>query len=42
MTMFGLLEPRPAFTAYLAGITDRDAYRRGKKLDEDAAAALNG
>jgi glutathione S-transferase len=42
MTMFGLLEPRPAFTAYLASVTDRDAYRRGKKLDEDAAAALNG
>ena len=41
MLMFKLLEPRPAFTAYVASVIDRDAYRRGKQLDEDAAAAMN-
>ena len=40
MLMFKLLEPRPAFTAYIASVTDRDAWRRGKQLDEEAAAAL--
>ena len=40
MLMFGLLEPRPAFTAYVASVTDRDAYRRGKQIDEEAAAKL--
>ncbi len=40
MLMFGLLEPRPAFTAYVASVTDRDAYRRGKQIDADAGAAL--
>ena len=40
MLMFGLLEPRPAFTAYVASVTDRDAYRRGKQIDADAAAAM--
>ncbi len=38
MLMFKLLEPRPAFTAYLASVTDRDAYRRGKQIDEQATA----
>ena len=38
MLMFKLLEPRPAFTSYIASVTDRDAYRRGKQLDEQAAA----
>ena len=42
MVMFKLLEPRPAFTAYVASVTDRDAYRRGKQLDEEAAAQLKG
>ena len=40
MMMFGLLEPRPAFAAYVASVTDRDAYRRGKQLDEEAAASM--
>ena len=40
MLMFGLLEPRPAFTAYVASVTDRDAYRRGKQMDEAAGASL--
>ena len=39
MLMFGLLDPRPAFTNYIASVTDRDAYRRGKRLDEEAGAA---
>ena len=40
MLMFGLLEPRPAFTAYVASVTDRDAYRCGKQIDADAGAAM--
>ncbi|MDP9085693.1 MAG: glutathione S-transferase family protein [Pseudomonadota bacterium] len=40
MLMFKLLEPRPAFSAYVASVTDRDAYRRGKQLDEEATATL--
>ena len=40
MLMFKLLKPRPAFSDYLASVTDRDAYRRGKQLDEEAAATL--
>ncbi|MEO6248985.1 MAG: glutathione S-transferase family protein [Sphingomicrobium sp.] len=40
MMLFKLLEPRPAFTAYFASVTDRDAYRRGKQIDEQATAAL--
>ena len=40
MMMFGLLEPRPAFAAYVASVTDRDAYRRGKQLDEAAGTEL--
>ena len=40
MLMFKLLEPRTAFTAYVASVTDRDAYRRGKQMDEAAGAAL--
>ena len=42
MLMFKLLKPRPAFTDYVASVTDRDAYRRGKQLDEDAASAMKG
>lgn len=33
MTMFGMLEPRPAFDAYLAPIRDRPAYKRAKEID---------
>lgn len=40
MLMFKLLEPRPALTAYVASVTDREAYRRGKQLDEDATAQM--
>ena len=40
MLMFGLLEPRPAFTAYVASVTDREAYRRGKRMDDAASTQL--
>jgi glutathione S-transferase len=41
MLMFKLLESRPAFTAYIASVTDRDAYRRGKQLDEEATVTAS-
>ena len=41
MLMFKLLEPRPAFTSYIASVTDRDAYRRGKQLDQEAAQTMS-
>ncbi len=34
MLMFGLLEPRPSFDAYLAPLRTRAAYVRAKELDE--------
>ncbi len=40
MNLFGMLEPRPVFTDYIARITDRDAYRRAKQMDADAAEAM--
>jgi glutathione S-transferase len=40
MLMFGMLEPRPIFQAYVARSTDREAYRRAKQLDEQAAEEL--
>ena len=40
MMMFGMLEPRPAISTYVARCTDRDAYRRAKQIDEEAAAQL--
>ena len=33
MLQFNLLEPTPAFTDYVARVTDRDAYRRAKQID---------
>ena len=33
MLQFNLLEPRPAFTDYVARVTDRDAFRRAKDID---------
>ena len=41
MLMFKLLEPRPAFTSYIASVTDRDACRRGKQLDQEAAETMS-
>jgi glutathione S-transferase len=40
MLAFNLLEPRAAFTDYAARMTDRDAYRRAKKIDADLIAAM--
>jgi len=35
---FGILEKRPAFEAYAGRVTDRDAYRRAKAIDDEAMA----
>ena len=40
MLQFGLLEPRPVFSAYVARVTDRLAYVRAKKIDADLIAAM--
>jgi glutathione S-transferase len=40
MLAFKLLEARPVFTDYAARMTDREAYRRAKKIDEDLIAAM--
>lgn len=40
MTMFKLLEPRPAFTAYVGGLTEREAYHRARKIDADALVEM--
>jgi glutathione S-transferase len=39
MLQFGLLEPRPAFSDYVARATDRPAYVRARKIDGDLIAA---
>lgn len=38
MLQFKLLEAKPVFTAYVARVTDRDAFRRAAELDDRAAA----
>ncbi len=40
MLQFGLLEPRAAFSDYVARVTDRPAYIRAKKIDADLIAAM--
>jgi glutathione S-transferase len=40
MLQFGLLEPRGAFTDYVARVTDRPAYVRARKIDADLIAAM--
>lgn len=40
MLAFNLLEPRPVFTDYAARMTDRDAYRRAKSIDEKLIAEM--
>jgi glutathione S-transferase len=42
MMMFGLVERREPFDSYVSRCTDRDAYRRAKALDDEAAAKLKG
>lgn len=38
MLTFKLLDPRPAFTDYVARMTDRDAYRRARAIDTQLIA----
>lgn len=40
MLQFGLLESRPAFSNYVARATDRPAYVRARKIDEDLIAVM--
>ena len=40
MLQFGLLEPRPVFSDYVARVTDRPAYGRAKKIDADLIAEM--
>jgi len=40
MLKFGLLEPRPAFSDYVARVIDRPAYHRAKKIDADLIATM--
>jgi glutathione S-transferase len=40
MLQFGLLEPRPVFSDYVARVTDRPAYVRAKKIDADLIAEM--
>ena len=39
MLQFGMIDRRPAFQDYAARVTDRDAYRRAKAIDEQLIAA---
>lgn len=39
---FGTLEKRPGFEDYVARVTDRDAYRRAGKLDDEALEPIEG
>jgi glutathione S-transferase len=40
MLAFKLLEPKPVFVDYAQRMTNRDAYRRAKEIDERAAAEI--
>jgi glutathione S-transferase len=40
MIQFNLLDPRPAFTDYVARVTDRDAYRRAQEIDGKLIAEM--
>jgi glutathione S-transferase len=40
MLAFKLLEPKPVFIDYAQRMTNRDAYRRAKEIDERAAAEI--
>lgn len=39
LTTFGMLSPRPAFTAYVEGLQSRPAYIKAKYIDETLIAA---
>jgi glutathione S-transferase len=40
MIQFNLLEPRPAFSEYLARVTDREAHRRARSIDDQLIAEM--
>ena len=40
MLQFKLLDPKPAFTDYVARVTDRDAYRRAQEIDHKLMAEM--
>ena len=40
MLQFNLLDPRPAFTDYVARVTDRPAYRRAREIDGKLIAEM--
>lgn len=40
MLQFKLLEPTPVFTDYAARVTDRDAYRRARDIDDKLIADM--
>ena len=40
MTMFGMLEPKPVFTDYIARLTSREAYQRAKRMDAYAGELM--
>jgi len=40
MLQFKLLEPKPAFTDYFARVSDRDAYRRAREIDDKLIAEM--
>jgi glutathione S-transferase len=40
MMGFGMLEKKEPFTSYVARCTDRDAYRRARQMDAEAAEAM--
>jgi glutathione S-transferase len=42
MMMFGMIEGSPTLQAYVARCQDREAFRRAKALDAEAAEALKG
>ena len=38
VNIFGIVEPRPSFAAYIARCTARPAFRRATEIDQAAAA----
>ena len=41
-TQFGTLPTRPEFVAYAARLSERDAYRRAKDIDNKLIAEMQG
>ncbi len=40
MLQFGLVDPRPEFSDYVARVTDRPVYARAKKFDADLITVM--